>query len=152
MGVFATRSPYRPNSIGLSSVKLESIEYSDTLGPVLHVSGADLANGTPIFDVKPYLPYTDSHPEATGGFSEEYTDQRLKVEIDPEIESVLPEDLRQPVREMLAADPRPGYQNDPKRIYGMELSGYNIRFQIDKDTATVTEITKIITDKEEQKR
>ncbi len=137
MGVFATRSPFRPNPIGLSSVKLDSVEYTSDRGPVLHITGADLMDDTPIYDIKPYLPYTDSHPEARGGFSEEFTDYRLEVDFPPELLSLLPEDKRETAREILAQDPRPSYQNDPERIYGTAFAGKNIRYRVGSGKLTV---------------
>ncbi len=131
MGVFATRSPFRPNPLGLSCVKLEAIVWSGPRGPVLRVSGADLMDGTPIYDIKPYLPYTDSHPEARGGFSVDVMGWALDVE-DPQgaLES-LPEASRRTVTELLAQDPRPSYQHDPERLYGMTYAGWNIRFTVE---------------------
>ena len=113
MGVFATRSPFRPNNIGLSSVKLEKIEQDPVLGPVLHISGADLMDGTPIYDIKPYLPYVDSHPEAAGGFTDRIEDYRLEVEFPEPLMEQIPKDQREALLEVLANDPRPRYQNDP---------------------------------------
>ena len=140
MGVFATRSPFRPNPIGLSSVKLEGIEHHPRLGPVLHVSGADLMDGTPIFDIKPYLPYTDAHPEARSGFTAGYHGYRLKVVIPPELLAQIPEEDRAALAGVLALDPRPSYQEDPDRVYGMAFGGWNIRFTVADETLTVTEI------------
>ena len=142
MGVFATRSPFRPNPIGLSSVRLDRVELTPQLGPVLHVSGADLLDGTPIYDIKPYLPFTDSHPDASAGFSEAVREDRLSVEIAPALLACLPDSLHGPLQALLQADPRPSYQNDPDRVYGMELSGYSIRFTVDGTRLTVAEITK----------
>jgi len=139
MGVFATRSPFRPNAIGLSSVKLEGIEQTSQ-GAVLYVSGADLMNGTPIYDIKPYLPFTDSHPEAVGGFADEKFDYALKVGIKPELLSALPIDKRDSLLELLAQDPRPSYQNDESRVYGFEYGNYEIKFTVSEGVLTVTEI------------
>lgn len=140
MGVFATRSPFRPNPIGLSSVKLEGIEYHKELGPVLVVSGGDLMDGTPIYDIKPYLPYTDSHPEALGGFSDDTRDYSLDVEFPQRLLSIIPEELREGLCEVLSQDPRPAYQNDPKRIYGFEFGGYNIKFTVDGKRLLVCQV------------
>ena len=140
MGVFATRSPFRPNSIGLSSLKLESVELTADRGPVLHVTGADILDGTPIFDIKPYIAFTDSHPDAVCGFSEGYKEYKLKVKM-PE-DADLPDDLKQNIIDLLACDPRPSYQNDPERIYGLEVSGYSIKFTVNGETLTVVSVTK----------
>jgi tRNA-Thr(GGU) m(6)t(6)A37 methyltransferase TsaA len=141
MGVFATRSPFRPNSIGLSSVKLERVEIGDK-GPVLHVLGADLLDGTPIYDIKPYITFCDSHPDAISGFSEEYKEYRLKVNIPEEEIEKLPENLREQVAQLLACDPRPSYQADPKRVYGMDVDGYSVKFTVDGVVLSVIEIVK----------
>ncbi len=143
MGVFATRSPFRPNHIGLSSVKLLNIEYTESNGPVLFVSGTDMLDGTPVYDIKPYLPYTDCHTDATGGWTNQLKDTPLYVKCPDELLSLLPEEKRQPMLDMLAADPRPGYQNDPLRRYGILYAGYDVRFQIDGDTLEVVEIIKL---------
>jgi hypothetical protein len=142
MGVFATRSPYRPNPIGLSSVRLIRIEET-TEGLTLIVSGADLLDGTPIYDIKPYIPYTDIHADAKGGFAEEKLSYRLRVEMSEELENFLPERLRAAAREILAQDPRPAYHDDKNRIYGVRLADYDIRFCVDGDKLTVTEIVVI---------
>ena len=139
-GVFATRSPFRPNSLGLSSVRLESVEFHRELGPVLHVSGADLMDGTPIFDIKPYIP-TDSHPEASGGFTEQIRDHRLKVVFPDEWFSLVPEEKREPLTEVLANDPRPGYQADPERVYGLAYGGMDVHFRVEGDVLTVCGIS-----------
>lgn len=141
MGVFATRSPFRPNAIGLSSVRLLRIEQDPTLGPVLYISGADLMNGTPIFDIKPYLPYADSHPEARSGFATKPAEQILAVEDASTLLAVMPEELRQPLIEVLAHDPRPQYQSDPVRVYGMEFGGYEVKFRVNGTKVTVVSIT-----------
>jgi len=130
MGVFATRSPFRPNAIGLSSVKLDSIELHSALGPILHVSGADLMDNTPIFDIKPYLPYTDSHPEAVGGYTDPLDDYKLEVEFPEEWLKLIPEERRQALVDVLSHDPRPSYQNDAERVYGLEFAGNDVRFKI----------------------
>ncbi|MDD5935986.1 MAG: tRNA (N6-threonylcarbamoyladenosine(37)-N6)-methyltransferase TrmO [Clostridiales bacterium] len=143
-GVFATRSPFRPNPIGLSSVKLERIEMDPTLGPVLHILGADLMDGTPIYDIKPYLPYTDCHTDATGGFTEVTNAHHLTVEIPESIASVLSSETLSALRGILAQDPRPAYQKDPERIYGLEFAGYEVKFQVDEMNLKVCQIDKII--------
>lgn len=140
VGVFATRSPFRPNPIGLSSVKLDQIEMREGVGPVLHISGADLLDGTPILDIKPYIRYTDSHPEAVSGFADRVKDKELKVVFPEEWLSVLPEGKRCPAVEILKQDPRPAYQNDPARRYGVAFAGYDIRFHVDGDVLTVCEV------------
>lgn len=143
MGVFATRSPYRPNSMGLSCVKLEKVEIDETLGPVLHISGADLMNGTPIFDIKPYLPFTDSHPEATSGFSPKSDEFSLFVKCPPELLCKIPESKQKAVLELLKLDPRPQYHNDPDRVYGMSFAGLDIKFTVSENTLTVCQIVKL---------
>lgn len=139
MGVFATRSPFRPNSIGLSSLTLHGIELCDN-GPVLRVGGADMLDGTPIYDIKPYISFTDSHPDAVCGFTEGYTDYRLSVVIPLEFEELLPDDLKASVRELLACDPRPSYHSDPTRVYGLDVADYSVKFTVDGDTLTVKSI------------
>ena len=143
LGVFATRSPFRPNPVGLSSVRLERIEFTKELGPVLHVSGADMVSGTPIYDIKPYLAYTDSHPDAVGGFSDSVRDHALEVECAAELMQLLPEDLQKTLPGVLAHDPRPSYQHDDRRVYGFEYGGYEIKFTVCGSTLTVTEIIKL---------
>lgn len=130
VGVFATRSPYRPNPIGLSNVELVSVEVTEKYGTVLHVAGADMMDGTPIYDIKPYLPYVDAHPEASGGFAEEKKEYELEVEIPEEWLSVIPEEQRTSLKQILAQDPRPSYQDDPERVYGMEYSGMEVKFRV----------------------
>ena len=137
MGVFATRSPFRPNAIGLSSVELESIEYTKDLGPVLHVSGADLMDGTPIFDIKPYIPYSDSKPDATGGFTDRAGDFILDVDFPANLLERLPEEKRQAAIGVLSHDPRPSYQRDTDRVYGLSFAGRNIRFKVQGELLTV---------------
>lgn len=139
-GVFATRSPFRPNPIGLSSVKLERIEIDPKLGPVLHVSGADLMDGTPIYDIKPYIAYTDSQPEAISGFATKPAEYLLEVDFPKELlEKVAPE-KRESLIEVLAHDPRPQYQDDPERVYGMEFSGMEVKFRVEEKQLTVLEV------------
>ena len=142
MGVFATRSPFRPNPIGLSCVRLERIEHGTPEGSVLHVAGADLMDGTPIYDVKPYLPYADCHPEATGGFAAGVQDYALKVEIPDEWLSVVPEDKREALRGVLAQDPRPGYRRGDGRRFGVRFAGMDVRFTVADGQLTVCEIVR----------
>lgn len=137
MGVFATRSPFRPNALGLSSVRLDRVEMDPALGPVLHVSGADLMDGTPIFDIKPYLPYTDSHPQAAGGFTDGLAHEPLTVECSPALLEHIPADSREGLLGVLAGDPRPRYQEDPQRVYGLSFAGRNVKFTVDGDRLTV---------------
>ena len=139
VGVFATRSPFRPNAIGLSAVKLDSVEYTPDRGPVLHVSGADLMDGTPIFDIKPYVPYADCIPAATGGFTDTTAFHMLTVVLPPEIEQKTAPDLRESLVGVLQNDPRPPYHHDPERVYAMEFGGMEIKFRVDGDTLTVTD-------------
>ena len=141
IGVFATRSPFRPNPIGLSSVRLVKVEMDAHLGPVLHVSGADLMDGTPIYDIKPYLPYADSHPDARSGFATRPAERLMMVDCPSTLLEPLPADLRQPLLEVLAHDPRPQYQHDPDRVYGMAFNHYNILFRADDTQITVVDIT-----------
>ncbi len=140
MGVFATRSPFRPNAIGLSCVRLTGIRKDSGRGSMLEVAGADLMNGTPIFDIKPYLPYADCHPEAAGGFTDVVERHTLQVEISPELESKVPAQFREALRGVLAQDPRPGYQQDPERIYGMCYGGQDIRFRVCDGILRVIEV------------
>ena len=140
MGVFATRSPFRPNPIGLSCVKIDRVEQHPELGPVIHVLGADLLDGTPILDLKPYLPYADAHPEAAGGFTDGYQGYRLEVNFPPELLAAVPLENREALQGVLAQDPRPSYQRDPERIYGMEFAGWEIRFQVRGERLTVVEV------------
>lgn len=142
MGVFATRSPYRPNDIGLSCVKLEKITYHHKTGPVLHVAGADLLDGTPIYDIKPYLTYTDSHPEATEGFAGALKEKELKVNFPKELLSYYPEEKRRAVVGILRQDPRPAYDSDETRVYGVEFAGFDVRFTVAGDLLTVKELVK----------
>ena len=143
MGVFATRSPFRPNEIGLSSVKILGIEQTERHGPVIHVAGADLMDGTPIFDIKPYIPYCDCHIDASGGFTSDAGSYLLQV-IDPlNLLEKFPENKRQGLIGVLTHDPRPSYQEDSERIYGLNFAGFNVRFCIKENILTVTEITTI---------
>lgn len=129
MGVFATRSPYRPNPLGLSCVELESIDFDDPEGPVLYVRGADLMDGTPIYDIKPYIRYADSHPDAVCGYVDELSERKLRVKMSPElVAKVDDDDVLAAMVEMLSLDPRPSYHNDPHREYGLSFAGYNVRF------------------------
>lgn len=130
MGVFATRSPFRPNPIGLSSVKLEAIVKDGPDGPVLIVSGADLMDGTPIYDIKPYLPGVDAHPDASDGFVGAHRQVLLAVDVAPELASKLSENQLAALREILAQDPRPAYHNDPGRVYGLAYAGLDVRFSV----------------------
>ena len=140
MGVFATRSPFRPNNLGLSSVTLLGVEQTAEYGTVLHVGGADLLDGTPIFDIKPYIPYGDCHPEATGGFTDRAGAFLLKVDFPPQVLKKLPEDKREAAIGVLSHDPRPSYQRQPERIYGLNFAGYDIRFRVEQDVLTVIEV------------
>lgn len=146
MGVFATRSPFRPNNIGLSSVKLLDIIYNEENGCVhgLVVSGADILDGTPVYDIKPYLPYTDSHPEATGGWTDSLDVPELSVrfsdDIAAKLETIFSSTQIEALKEILAQDPRPGYQDEPNRRYGMLYGGYDVRFTISGDTLTICEV------------
>ena len=142
VGVFATRSPFRPNPIGLSCVELEKIELREGLGIVLHVKGADLLDGTLIYDIKPYLPYVDSYPMARGGFSEKVREYRLEVEIPEQWIAIVPEEKQTVLKQILSQDPRPAYQKDPERVYGMEYAGMEIKFLVREQVLTVCEIKK----------
>ena len=141
LGVFATRSPFRPNAIGLSCVRLLGIEHTKEFGTVIHVAGADLMDGTPIFDIKPYIPYADCHPEATGGFTDTAADFLLAVDFPAKLLSLLPEDKQQAALEVLSHDPRPSYHRDPDRVYGLPFAGFDIRFTVKENTLTVQEVT-----------
>lgn len=140
-GVFATRSPFRPNPIGLSSVKLENIEMTQE-GPVIWVSGVDLRDRTPVYDIKPYLEYADSHPGAGSGFAQEYAKEQLEVEIPEELLSQFPAEQQQVVIQLLAQNPKPSYQHDPARQYGMTYAGFHIGFRISEHRLVVTEVRK----------
>ncbi|MBR4072346.1 MAG: tRNA (N6-threonylcarbamoyladenosine(37)-N6)-methyltransferase TrmO [Clostridia bacterium] len=140
MGVFATRSPFRPNPIGLSAVKLEKIDFSDPEGPVIYVSGSDLMDGTPIYDIKPYLAYADSIAEASGGFTENLADRTLEVIFPDELLKRIPEEKQNTLYSVLKGDPRPSYQNDPERIYGFNFAGFEISFKVENKTLTVLKV------------
>lgn len=142
MGVFATRSPFRPNAIGLSSVEIDRVENDPERGPVIWVRGADLMNGTPILDVKPYLPYTDSHPDAMGGFAFGPGEGAVAVEIPQELLSLIPESKRKALAEVLSQDPRPGYQRENGRKYGISFAGFDVRFTVTDGVLTVCEMEK----------
>ena len=145
MGVFATRSPFRPNNLGLSCVKLLGIEHTQTDGTVLHVAGADLMDGTPIFDIKPYVPYSDSFPDAVGGFTDTADDFILNVEFPEHLLLKIPPNKRQAAIGVLSHDPRPSYQRKPGRIYGLSFAGFDIRFTVEDKTLTVCEVNDLPT-------
>ena len=140
MGVFATRSPFRPNPIALSSVRLAGIERTEEFGTVLKLRGADLMDGTPILDIKPYIPYADCHPDALGGFATAPAGETLTVDIPPELLAAVPEDRREALRGVLAQDPRPHYQEDPERVYGFGFAGMEVKFSVDGTHLTVKDI------------
>ncbi|MCF0191627.1 MAG: tRNA (N6-threonylcarbamoyladenosine(37)-N6)-methyltransferase TrmO [Marinilabiliaceae bacterium] len=143
-GVFATRSPFRPNPIGLSSVMIDYIDYNSPVGPTIYVKGSDLMDGTPIYDIKPYLPYTDSHPEARGGFSAPFVFQQLNVSMNDSLKNIFSDDDIQTLRDILAQDPRPRYINDPQRIYGMPFLNYDIRFRIADNIVEIVEAVRLV--------
>ncbi|MDL2214206.1 tRNA (N6-threonylcarbamoyladenosine(37)-N6)-methyltransferase TrmO [Clostridia bacterium OttesenSCG-928-O13] len=142
MGVFATRSPYRPNPMGLSSVEMAGIEKHPQWGPVIVVLGADLMDKTPIYDIKPYLPFVDSHPDARAGFASRPPAPVLQVEILPACSALLPQKVEQTLKEVLAQDPRPSYQRDAGRVYGMEFAGFEVKFSVDGEVLRVCEVAK----------
>ena len=142
MGVFATRSPYRPNPIGLSSVNLTDVVMDEKNGPLLYVTGADLMDGTPILDIKPYLAFTDSHPEAEGGFAAAIDPYRLEVDFPEELLAKIPEEKRNALLGALREDPRPSYQEDPERIYGLAYGSFDVRFYVREGRLTVVEVRK----------
>lgn len=142
-GVFATRSPFRPNSLGLSSVRLEEVYLDENRGPVLVVSGADLLDGTPIYDIKPYLAYTDSHPDAKGSFGEVHKEDRIDVNFPQELLERLPEDKRTAAFDVLAQDPRASYNKKPDYIYGLSFAGYDLRFTVSQNQLNVCDVVKI---------
>ncbi len=141
LGVFATRSPFRPNPLGLSCVRLVEVRQDRALGPVLVVAGADLLDGTPIYDVKPYLPYADCKPEAVGGFAAQPKGADLEVDCPPELLEIVPEGKRAALLAVLAQDPRPQYQDDPRRVYGMAFAGLEVKFQVAGGRLVVAEIS-----------
>ncbi|MBQ3554452.1 MAG: tRNA (N6-threonylcarbamoyladenosine(37)-N6)-methyltransferase TrmO [Clostridia bacterium] len=143
VGVFASRSPFRPNPIGLSSVRLEGIEQTENEGEVLIVSGVDLLDMTPIYDIKPYLPFSDCHPDAVGGYADTVCDMKLSVEFPERLLSLLPKEKQEAVIECLTEDPRPAYQDDANRIYSMNFSGFDIRFRVAENCLTVTEVVEM---------
>lgn len=142
-GVFATRSPFRPNPIGLSVVKLKRVEIHKEFGPVLHVSGADLMDGTPIFDIKPYIPYADSIPDAKGGFTDDVENSLLEVIFPAELLDIIPKEKQKALLQVLALDPRPSYQEDEERIYGLEFAGWDVRFRVKENILFVVEIVSV---------
>lgn len=141
VGVFASRSPFRPNPIGLSSVRLERIEETQQEGTVLHVSGVDLLDGTPIYDIKPYLPFSDSHPEASGGYADEVKEFRLEVEFPQDLLQTIPEEKQEALIECLSEDPRPAYHEEPERVYHMLYAGFDIHFRVEGNKLQVICIT-----------
>lgn len=149
VGVFATRSSFRPNSIGLSSVRLLGVEKTKEYGTVLHISGADLMDGTPIYDIKPYLSFTDSHPEASGGFADEKLSYSLKVEMSEKVKKAIPEDEFSPIVKILESDPRPSYIEDEERVYAFEYAGMHLEFTVSDDTLTLLSVNNITTKKED---
>ncbi len=140
IGVFATRSPFRPNPIGLSSVRLEEIEWHSGVGPVLHVAGGDLMDSTPIYDIKPYIPYADCHSDATGGFTDDIDYTLLEVVIEQQWLEMIPPEKLKALRAILANDPRPSYQEDPKRVYGLAFAGFDVRFTVSDGVLTVVDL------------
>ena len=143
MSVFATRSPFRPNNLGLSSVKLLGVEHTKEYGTVLHVAGADLMDGTPIFDIKPYIPYSDSHPNASGGFTDQANDFLLDVNFPENLLEIIPSEKQAAAIGVLSHDPRPSYQNQSDRIYGLTFSGFDIRFKVNGKNLTVLDVSKV---------
>ncbi len=142
MGVFATRSPFRPNSLGLSCVRLLKVEETKEFGIVLHVGGADLMDGTPIFDIKPYISYGDAHPEAVGGFTDHAGDFLLKVDFPSDLLNQIPNDKHQALLGVLSHDPRPSYQRNAERVYGLSFAGFDVRFTVKNEILTVVEVNK----------
>ena len=143
MGVFATRSPFRPNNLGLSSVKLLGVEHTEAYGTVLHIGGADLMDGTPIFDIKPYIPYSDCHADAVGGFTDTAGEYLLQVDFPAHLLALLPMDKQDAAIGVLSHDPRPSYQRKPDRIYGISFAGFDIRFTVKDDVLTVLAVEKL---------
>lgn len=142
MGVFATRSPFRPNSLGLSSVRLLGTEQTEAFGTVIHVAGADLMDGTPIFDIKPYIPYADCHADAVGGFTDSADAFLLEVDFPAPLLALLPQEKRQAAMDVLSHDPRPSYQKSAERVYGLNFAGFDIRFTVTGNTLHVKEVVK----------
>ena len=141
LGVFATRSPFRPNPLGLSCVEIVKVEIDTPEGPVIHVKGADLMDGTPIYDIKPYVAYADSHPDAAGGFVDNLSEKRLEVSFEPQAMAAVHDvGLLESLIEVLSLDPRPAYQNDPHRVYGLSFAGMNVHFQVMGNNLIVKEI------------
>ena len=140
MGVFATRSPFRPNAIGLSCVRLLSVEHTQDMGTVLHIGGADLMDGTPIWDIKPYIPYCDAHPEAMGGFTQDAGDYLLEVDFPENLKQRLPAEKQEAICQVLSHDPRPSYQKDSDRVYGLSFAGFDIRFTVKDTVLTVVDV------------
>ena len=140
MGVFATRSPFRPNAIGLSCVRLLSVEHTQDMGTVLHIGGADLMDGTPILDIKPYIPYCDAHPEAMGGFTQNAGDFMLDVDFPENLKQRLPAEKQEAICQVLSHDPRPSYQKDSDRVYGLSFAGFDIRFTVKDKVLTVVDV------------
>ena len=143
LGVFATRSPFRPNGLGLSCVRLDRVEEDAKLGPVIYVKGADLMDGTPIYDVKPYVAYADAHPEARSGFVDTTAWEPLQVVIPDGVASCIPQEHLEALKATLAQDPRPRYHDDPERVYGMPYLDWDIRFRVEENVLTVVECVKI---------
>lgn len=143
MGVFATRSPFRPNNLGLSSVMLLGVEHTEQYGTVLHVGGADLMDGTPIFDIKPYIPYSDCHTDAVGGFTDTAGEFLLQVDFPADLLKLLPKDKQEASIGILSHDPRPSYQRKPDRVYGISFAGFDIRFTVTDDMLTVVDVKKL---------
>ncbi|MBS6398177.1 MAG: tRNA (N6-threonylcarbamoyladenosine(37)-N6)-methyltransferase TrmO [Clostridiales bacterium] len=142
MGVFATRSPYRPNDIGLSCVRLERVELEEGAGPVLYVTGADMLDGTPIYDIKPYIPLSDCHPEALEGYTEETKKHELTVVFPDELLKRYPREKQETIQKVLAQDPRPAYVQDPERIYGLGFAGFDVKFRVEGQVLTVCDVVK----------
>lgn len=140
MGVFATRAPFRPNAIGLSCVRLLSVEHTQDMGTVLYIGGADLMDGTPILDIKPYIPYCDAHPEAMGGFTQDAGDFILEVDFPENLKQRLPAEKQEAICQVLSHDPRPSYQKDSDRVYGLSFAGHDIRFTVKDKVLTVVDV------------
>ena len=142
VGVFATRSPFRPNPIGLSCVRLISVEQTEEYGPVIRVAGADLMNGTPLYDIKPYIPYADCHPDATGGFTQTSPKRTVAVDLPKSVATLIPPEKVPALLGILRQDPRPAYQDDPERIYGLSFAGFNLHFRVKNGLLTVLDAEK----------